>query len=130
MRAHPEWEVLNRGMNGERSDADPGSLRSRRDRGASARQSVIIAGVNDVYQGRAVEEIEANLAGSCMLARATCGIRVVAGTIIPYDTATPEQNEKMRQINAWIRQQATASMMSAVAETRRRGRVSDRIRIA
>jgi lysophospholipase L1-like esterase len=60
MRAHPEWEVLNRGVNGERSDA----ILARFDRdviAARPRAVVIIAGVNDVYQGRAVHEIEANL---------------------------------------------------------------------
>ena len=36
---------------------------------------------------------------------AHAGIRVVAGTIVPYNTATADQNERMRQINAWIREQ-------------------------
>ena len=41
-----------------------------------------------------------------MYARAAqAGIRVVAGSIIPYNTATAEQNARMRQINAWIREQ-------------------------
>jgi lysophospholipase L1-like esterase len=34
------------------------------------------------------------------------GIRVIAGTIIPFNTATPDQNERMRRVNAWIREQA------------------------
>jgi len=29
----------------------------------------------------------------------------VAGSIIPYNTATADQNARMRQINAWIREQ-------------------------
>lgn len=33
-------------------------------------------------------------------------IPVVAGSIIPYNTATPEQNAKMHAINAWIRAEA------------------------
>jgi lysophospholipase L1-like esterase len=33
-------------------------------------------------------------------------IPVVAGSILPYNTATPEQNQRMRQVNDWIRRQA------------------------
>ncbi len=106
MQSHPEWEVLNRGVNGERSD----QIRERFDRDViSARPAVVvvIAGVNDVYQGRGVDEVTRQL--RWMYDRAQrAGIRVVAGTILPYDTATPEQNAKMRQINAWIRRQAEA----------------------
>ena len=68
---------------------------------------MIIAGVNDVYQGRPVEHVIEQL--RAMYARAAqAGIRVVAGSIIPYNTATPEQNARMRQINAWIREPAAA----------------------
>ena len=42
------------------------------------------------------------------------GIRVVAGTIIPYDTATPDQNARMHEINAWIRAQADAGAVTFV----------------
>jgi lysophospholipase L1-like esterase len=103
MRAHPDWEVLNRGVNGERSD----QIRARFDRdviAADPKAVVIIAGVNDVYQGRSVEHVAAQL--HAMYARAAqAGIRVVAGSIIPYNTATREQNARMRQINQWIRDQ-------------------------
>ena len=51
MQAHPDWEVVNQGVNGERSD----QILARFDRDVLARRPrvvVIIAGVNDVYQGR------------------------------------------------------------------------------
>jgi lysophospholipase L1-like esterase len=103
MKAHPEWEVLNRGVNGERSD----QIRGRFERDvvqAAPKAVVIIAGVNDVYQGRSVEHVVEQL--RAMYARAAqAGIRVVAGSIIPYNTATPDQNARMRQINAWVRDQ-------------------------
>lgn len=103
MQSHPEWEVLNHGVNGERSD----QVRSRFERdvvAAGPKAVVIIAGVNDVYQGSSVEHVTTEL--SAMYARAyEAGIRVVAGSIIPYNTATSEQNAQMRQINAWIRRQ-------------------------
>ena len=103
MQSHPEWEVLNQGVNGERSD----QIRTRFERdvvAAAPKAVVIIAGVNDVYQGNSVEHVTMEL--SAMYTRsAQAGIRVVAGSIIPYNTATPEQNARMQQINDWIRRQ-------------------------
>jgi lysophospholipase L1-like esterase len=106
MRAHPEWDVLNRGVNGERSD----EIRARFDRdvlGAAPRAVVIIAGVNDVYQGLTVEHVIGQLA-AMYAAAAGAGIPVVAGSIIPYNTATPLQNARMHRINDWIRRQPVA----------------------
>jgi len=116
MQSHPEWEVLNRGVNGERSD----QIRERFDRdviSAGPAVVVVIAGVNDVYQGRGVDEVTRQLRWMYDRAR-RAGIRVVAGTILPYDTATPEQNANMRQINAWIRRQAEADPALGFADTR------------
>ena len=62
MRARPEWRVLNRGVNGERSD----QIRARFARDvleADADLVVIIAGVNDIYQGRSPEQVEARARG-------------------------------------------------------------------
>ncbi len=104
MQALPEWDVLNRGVNGERSD----QIAQRFDRdvvSARPRAVVIIAGVNDVYQGRPVEHVTEQLRGMYDSA-ARAGIPVVAGTIIPYNTATADQNSRMHEINEWIRTQA------------------------
>jgi lysophospholipase L1-like esterase len=49
---------------------------------------------------------------------AAAGIRVVAGTIVPYNTATADQNARMREINAWIRAQADADANIGFADTR------------
>jgi lysophospholipase L1-like esterase len=99
-QTHPAWRLLNRGVNGERSD----EIAVRFDRDVLAhnpRVVVIIAGVNDVYQGREVDHVTTQLAA--MYARAhAAGIPVVAGTIVPYNTATAEQNIRMRAINSWI----------------------------
>jgi lysophospholipase L1-like esterase len=104
MKAHPDWQVLNRGVNGERSD----QIRERFARDAvEARPAVvvIIAGVNDVYQGRTAESVERELEAMYAAARAA-NIAVVAGSIIPYDTATAAANATMRAINEWIRDHA------------------------
>jgi lysophospholipase L1-like esterase len=42
----------------------------------------------------------------------------VAGTIIPYNTATPEQNARMHEINDWIRAQSRADPGVLFVDTR------------
>jgi lysophospholipase L1-like esterase len=115
-RAHPEWRVVNRGVNGERSD----QIAARFDRDVLAhhpRAVVIIAGVNDVYQGRGVDHVTAQLAAMYERA-ALAGIPVVAGSIVPYNTATPDQNARMHAINAWIRDAAAGRAGLQFVDTR------------
>ena len=116
MQSRPGWEVLNRGVNGERSD----QIRARFERdvvAAAPKAVVIIAGVNDVYQGRPAAHVIEQLRWMFDRAR-QAGIRVVAGTIVPYNTATPDQNARMREINDWIRLRAASTAGLAVADTR------------
>lgn len=116
MQARPGWQVLNRGVNGERSD----EIRARFERDvidAQPEMVIIIAGVNDVYQGRPAAHVIEHL--TWMFDRALqARIVVVAGTIIPYNTATSEQNARMREINAWIRERATTSQAMVFVDTR------------
>jgi lysophospholipase L1-like esterase len=105
MQAHRDWQVLNRGVNGERTD----QIRARFPRDAAQPKPaavVIIAGVNDVYQGRSAESAERELEAMYDAARAA-QIAVVAGSIIPFNVATPDQNARMHAINDWIRNYAT-----------------------
>jgi lysophospholipase L1-like esterase len=106
MKAHPEWQVLNRGVNGERSD----QIRARFARDvldAAAELVVIIAGVNDIYQGLPAEHVEAELEAMFALARsAPRPIAIVAGSIMPFNTATAEQNSRMHAVNDWLRRSA------------------------
>lgn len=116
MKAHPEWDVRNRGVNGERTD----QIRARWDRDVAAANPeavIIIAGVNDVYQGRPVEHVTTELRAMYDLA-AAARLPVVAGSIVPYNTATPEQNAKMHAINAWIRAEAARDPNITFADTR------------
>src|SRR5207253_1876715 len=103
-------------VNAQRSDV----IAARFDEDVIARHPavvVILAGVNDVYQGRPAQHVKDQL--SAMYRRAhDAGIQVVAATIIPYNTATPEQNARMADINAWIRSQARGDPGVVVADTR------------
>ena len=116
MKAHPEWEVVNQGVNAQRSDV----IAARFDQDVIALKPavvVIIAGVNDVYQGRTAQHVKDQLAAMYKQAH-DAGIRVIAGTIIPYNTATADQNARMHEINDWIRTLARADPGVIVVDTR------------
>jgi len=102
----PGWRVLNRGVDGERAD----EIRARFDRdvfAASPRFVVILAGVNDAYQGRAAAATEADLLWMYERA-ARRGVEPVLATIMPFTRATPEQSARIRELNAWIAKTAAA----------------------
>src|SRR5215813_8182516 len=104
MRTRPAWRVLNRGVNGERTD----QIHARFDRDVLRERPdvvIIIGGVNDIYQGRSADAATRELAAMYDAARGA-GIAVVAGTIVPYNTATPDANARMHAVNAWIRRYA------------------------
>jgi lysophospholipase L1-like esterase len=125
MHREPSWHVVNQGVNGERSD----QILARFDRDVLAHAPaavVIIAGVNDVYQGRPVSHVVEQLRTMYDRAKAE-GIPVVAGTIVPYNTATPEQNARMHEINAWIRTVAEADPAIAFVDTRAAAAAPDNI---
>ncbi len=116
MQSHPGWTVHNRGVNGERSD----QIRARWERDVAADRPavvIIIAGVNDVYQGRSAGHVTRELRAMYDLA-AAARMRVVAGSIVPYNTATGAQNAVMHEINAWIRAEADGDPNLVFADTR------------
>ena len=100
MKAHLEWTVLNRGINGQRSDEILG--RFLRDVIQEAADYVIIlAGVNDAYAGIALESIKSNLLGMFQQA-IKAGIVPVAATVLPFNTASPSESKAIRELNHWI----------------------------
>ena len=113
---HPDWTVVNCGVNGERSD----QIAARFDRDVLPHRPdaiTIIAGVNDVYQNRAPADVVMQL--EAMYSRAVAaGIRVVAGTIVPYNTATSPQNAAMHTINGWIAARAADDANVLFVDTR------------
>jgi lysophospholipase L1-like esterase len=116
MQAHPEWDVLNRGVNGERSD-QIGARFARDAAQAKPAVVVIVGGVNDIYQGRSAASVERELEAMYDAARAA-KIVVVAGSIIPFNTATADQNARMRLVNDWIRAYAAAHAGVVFCDTR------------
>lgn len=99
--AHPEWTVLNRGVDGERSDG----IRARFERDVMEERPdyvIVLAGVNDLHEGRPVASVQAHLAA--MYAEAIdAGIVPVAATVLPYDEAPRPVSAAIWELNDWIK---------------------------
>jgi lysophospholipase L1-like esterase len=107
MQKHPDWNVLNRGINGERSD----QILARFRRNVIEEEpeiAVILAGVNDIYQGLPSEYAARNL--SMMYSMATqADIIPVSCTVLPYNTMGAKEAEVRRKLNAWIESESRGS---------------------
>jgi len=89
MRSHPDWIVLNRGVNGETAEE------------VRAAYAIILAGVNDIFAGQRAETVERHLAA--MYADVLdAGIVPVAATVLPYNSATARASGDILTLNAWI----------------------------
>ena len=100
MRSHPEWTVLNRGVNGE--TAEGVRVRLPRDvLGPRPAYAIILAGVNDIFAGQRAETVERHLAA--MYADVLdAGVVPVAATVLPYNSATARASGDILTLNAWI----------------------------
>ncbi len=100
MRRHPEWRVINQGVNGQRTDQILGRLQSSV-LDFKPQVVIVLAGVNDLYQGYPADWVKRNLT----LIYDRCSkqkIRVMACTILPYNKAGPGIRARMRDVNRWI----------------------------
>jgi lysophospholipase L1-like esterase len=118
MRTHDDWLVLNRGVNRERTDQIRARL-AHDIRDLDPDVLVIIAGVNDIYRGLGAEAVQCELQPMYELAK-TRGriIPVVAGSILPYNTASADAIARMRKVNNWIRTYAERHRQVAYCDTR------------
>lgn len=100
MRMRPDWEVVNLGVAGERTD----QIRARLDDSVWSRNPravIVLAGVNDVYQGRPLGEVQADLLAMYRDA-AKRKVPVVAASVLPFTEASASQTKRIRALNAWI----------------------------
>lgn len=100
MKAHPEWIVLNRGINGQ----TVGQIRARFERDVLRERPayvIILAGVNDIHGGSTAEAVERELAA--MYADALdAKIVPLAASVLPYDLATRRATAAIATLNTWI----------------------------
>jgi len=102
--AHPEWVVLNRGINGQRSDEI-----LARFKGDVIDENpdlvIILAGVNDIFQGLPLETIKRNLRTIYPTA-INSGIRAFAATVLPFNDASESQSKAVEELNNWVKETA------------------------
>lgn len=100
MQENPSWTVINQGMNGQRTD----QMLDRFESSVLAHQPhvlVVLAGVNDLYQGKTSQEIIDNLEKIYLRAE-EAGIKVVTCSILPYNDMSPAVHGRMVRVNLWI----------------------------
>jgi lysophospholipase L1-like esterase len=102
MQKRPQWTVLNRGVNGERTDEI--HARMKRDvLDAHPSVMILLGGVNDVYQGYPLDHIKSELTAMITEARSH-GIVPVPATVLPFSLASADQSAAIRAVNDWLRQ--------------------------
>jgi len=100
MKARQEWTVLNRGINGQRSD----EIMSRFERDvvkASPAVVIILAGVNDIYQELGIGAVKRNLESMYLLAERS-RIVPLGATVLPYNTAGRRESQAITELNRWV----------------------------
>ena len=97
--AHPELEFRNFGIYGQRTD----EIAARFDEAvAGADVLVVQGGINDIAQGRSVEDAAVNLRS--MVERGLAlGLRVAVCDVLPWNNGWPEKEPPIRALNERIR---------------------------
>lgn len=100
MRMHGELDLRNHGVHGERTD----EIAKRFQQAVDGAEAVVVqGGINDVVQGRPVEQAAANLAG--MLHRARhAGLRVALCDVLPWNNGDSRAAADIEKLNDLIRQ--------------------------
>jgi len=102
MKEHSEWNIVNRGINGERSDEILARLEEELET-FKPDVVIILAGVIDLYQGGSAESVKANLARMYEISRQR-KIKIVSCTILPYNLAQRTIQARIQEVNDWIRE--------------------------
>jgi lysophospholipase L1-like esterase len=98
MRMHGELDLRNHGVHGQRTD----EIARRFDAAAAGAEAIVIqGGINDVVQGRPVEQAAANLAGMAHRAR-NAGLRVALTDVLPWNNGDGRAANDIARLNALI----------------------------
>jgi lysophospholipase L1-like esterase len=99
MRMHGELDLRNHGVYGERTD----EIARRFDAAAAGAEALVVqGGINDVVQGRPVEQAAANLAGMVHRAR-NAGLRVAIADVLPWNNGDAAAASEIVRLNELIR---------------------------
>jgi len=100
MKKKPQWQVLNYGINGQTTSQIRARFLDALKLGP--RYIIILGGVNDIYQNLPLKPLTDNLYWMYQQAQGK-GVMPVAATVLPFDTATPEQAKAIDALNGWIK---------------------------
>jgi lysophospholipase L1-like esterase len=97
-RAAPNLEIRNCGIYGQRTD----EIRARLDGCARGADALIVqGGINDIAQGRELDDAAANLRAMVRRGR-ELGLRVALVDVLPWNNGWPEAEPKIRRLNELI----------------------------
>jgi len=99
MRRHPDLELRNHGVSGERTDEIAARLAAA---AAGAEAIAIQGGINDVAQRRPVETAARNLAGMVEHAR-RLGLRVALADVLPWTNGDGRAAAEIARLNTLVR---------------------------
>jgi len=99
MRMHGELDLRNHGVYGERTD----EIARRFDVAVAGAEALVVqGGINDVVQGRPVEQTAANLAGMVHRAR-NAGLRVALVDVLPWNNGDARAASDIARLNELVR---------------------------
>jgi lysophospholipase L1-like esterase len=97
-RADERLEFRNCGIYGQRTD----EIRARFDEAAAGADVLVVqGGINDIAQGRPVEDAAANLRAMVRRGR-QLGLRVAVADVLPWNNGWPEAEPEIRRLNGLI----------------------------
>jgi lysophospholipase L1-like esterase len=96
--ADPRLELRNCGICGQRTD----EIMARLDECADGADVLVVqGGINDIAQGRPVEDAAANLRAMVRRGR-ELGLRVAVADVLPWNNGWPDAEAKIRRLNSLI----------------------------
>jgi lysophospholipase L1-like esterase len=99
MRMHGDLELRNHGVYGERTD----QIAARFAQAVAGVEALVVqGGINDVVQGRPVEQAAANLAGILHRAR-HAGLRVALADVLPWNNGDSRAAADIDKLNELLR---------------------------
>ncbi|WP_354700343.1 lipase [Paraconexibacter sp. AEG42_29] len=102
--AHPRYEIRNCGVNGERTDEIARRLQTC---AAGAKVLVVQGGINDIAQGRSVEDAARNLR-VMYAAGKKLGLDVYGVEVLPWNNGYPQAAPLVTRLNTLLRAAAKA----------------------
>ena len=103
-RADPTLEFANCGIYGQRTDEIAGRLETC---ASGAEVLIVQGGINDIAQGRPVEDAAWNL-GAMVRRGKELGLRVAVANVLPWNNGYPKAEDPIRRLNALVDELADA----------------------